>query len=484
MPIIRHAHVGPHIHTHFARVTRKDLDLTTGPFFSKIIRYTVPIILTSLLQLLFNAADLIVVGQTCGELYLGAVGATSSLIGLIVNFFIGLSIGAGVAIAQATGAEDEDTVRKTVHTAVLAGFLGGLLLTAVGLVGARTFLGWMGTPAKIIDLSVKYMTIYFFGTVPLLLYNYCAAILRAVGDTKSPFIFLSIAGVLNVGINLLFVLGFGMDVDGVAWATVISQTLACTLIVIKLMRRDDACRLQFRKLRIHKKPFFCILRIGIPAGLQYSLFAISNVLIQSSVNTFGEVVLSGRTAGGNIEGFVYVAMNAFQQTATNFIGQNVGAKKYGNVRKIVKLCMLCVVVTGIALGVLINLNAHAILSIYLTDAPEIAYEAGKTSLVCICLPYFLCGVMDVMTGTLRGMGKSLQPMLITVLGVCGTRITYIFTLFQLPQFHSLFGLLIFYPISWILTFCAELICYLVLRKRLEGEFAAPPKSPPHLRKPD
>ena len=476
MHVIRHAHVRPHSHIRpvHPHARRSNMDLTTGPFFSKIIRYTVPIILTSLLQLVFNAADLIIVGQICGDLYLGAVGATGSLVSLIVNLFIGLSVGAGVCVAQNVGSGDEEGIRKTIHTAIMTALCGGVLLTIIGTLGAHTFLSWMKTPEEVIDLSTTYLTIYFSGIIPILLYNYCASILRAVGDTKSPFLFLAIAGVLNVGMNLIFVLAFDMNVDGVAWATVLSQVVACALIVIKLMRRKDACKLRLKKLRFHKEQLKRILAIGIPAGLQGSLFSISNVMIQSSINSFGAVAVSGSTAAGNIESFVFMTMNAFQQTATNFVGQNYGAKKYRNVSKIMRICLLCVGTMGLALGILVNLNANTLLSIYLTDAPAFAYRTARDRLLLVCLPYFLCGLMEVMTGTLRGMGCSLPPMLITVVGVCGLRIAYIFTLFRLPMFHSLRSLFASYPISWILTFFAEVICYAVVRKRMKRDNAELP----------
>lgn len=469
MPVVRHAHIKPHLHIRHAHTARGDVDMTTGPFFSKIMRYTIPIILTSILQLLFNAADLIVVGQVCGELYLGAVGATGSLVSLNVNFFIGLSIGAGVCIAQSVGSGDEDAIQKALHTAVMTALCSGAILTVVGTLGARTFLSWMETPEEIIDLSATYLKIYFSGIIPILLYNYCASILRAVGDTKSPFLYLSLAGVLNVVMNLIFVLAFDMNVDGVAWATVLSQVFACCMIFRKLARRKDACRLRLKKLRFHKEQLGRMLGIGIPAGLQSSLFAISNVLIQSSINSFGALAVSGTAAAGNIESFVYVTMHSFSQTATNFVGQNIGAKKHENVPKIMRICLAWVVICGLGLGIIINLFAKPLLAIYLTDAPELAYKTASMRLLTVCLPYFLCGVMDVATGTLRGMGKSVAPMFMTVVGVCGVRVLFIFTLFRLALFHSLPVLFLTYPISWTLTFLAELAYYNVVRKKMLRE---------------
>ena len=466
----------PHLHFHKNR--DHESDLTTGPFVPKIIKYTIPIILTSLLQLLFNATDLIVVGQTCGELYLGAVGATSALINLIVNLFIGLSVGAGVAVARAYGAKDDEAIHKTVHTAIPTAFFAGVFLTLVGTLGARTFLSWMGTPDETIELSTTYLTIYFSGIIPILLYNYGASILRAAGDTKSPLLFLTIAGVLNVFVNLLFVLDFGMDVDGVAWATVISQTVSCVLVLVALCRRKDACKLQLRKCRIHKKYFIRILRVGLPAGLQGSLFSISNVIIQSSINSFGEIVLNGSTASANIEGFVWVSMNAFHQSAMNFIGQNLGAKKYDNIKKVLRICLISVTVTGVVLAIFCNVFAHQLLSIYLTDASEETYQAAIDRLHFVCLPYFLCGIMDVMTGSLRGMGCSTPPMFISVLGVCGSRILWIYTIFRIDAFHTVSGLMFSYPLSWLITFIAEFICFMIVWKKLVRK---DPEEPPPIR---
>ena len=455
------------------RLPQKDLDLTTGPFLPKIIKYTLPIMATSLLQLLFNAADLVVVGQYCGDLYVGAVGATSALINLMVNLFIGLSVGAGVAVAHGIGAEDNESVHRVIHTAIPTALISGAVLTVVGILASRQFLIWMGTPDEALELSAVYLRIYFAGIIPILLYNYGASILRASGDTRSPLIFLSIAGVLNVLINILLVTAFKMNVDGVALATVISQTAACALVLSELHRRRDACRLQFRKLRIYKKSLLEMLRIGLPAGLQGSLFSISNVIIQSSVNSFGPFVLNGNTASASIEGFVWVSMNAFHQAAMNFTSQNLGAKKYRNVVRIMKICLISVTVTGLVLGTVVNLLGRPLLSLYLTDASQLTYDAGLERMRMVVTLYFLCGIMDTMTGTLRGLGVSISPMLITVLGVCGSRLLWIFTAFQLPEFHSMTWLMVTYPVSWFLTFLAEVVCFLIVWKRIR-----PPGLPP------
>lgn len=440
-------------------------DLCSGPFLKKILLYTLPIILTGLLQLLFNAADLVVVGRFSGSHALGAVGATGSLINLLVNLFMGLSVGAGVCVAQAIGAKNDETIHRTVHTAIPAAVIGGILLTFVGIAFSPQMLKLMGTPDDIIDLSALYLRIYFAGVIPMLLYNFGASILRAAGDTRSPLLYLAIAGVVNVVLNLVFVIAFHMSVAGVALATSISQTLSCVLVLRALMRRTDACRLIFAKLRIHQSALWRIVRIGIPAGIQGSLFSISNVLIQSSINSFGTLAISGSTAAGNIEGFVYVSMNSFHQTAMNFTGQNMGARKYENISKILWICLICVGVIGLVLGGVCYLFAEPLLSIYLTDEMD-AIVYGVTRMSYVCVVYFLCGLMDVMSGILRGMGASLSPMLVTVIGVCGFRLAWIYTIFQMEQFHSLESLFLSYPISWALTFAALLCCFFILRKRL------------------
>jgi len=443
---------------------RNQRDLTSGPLLSGIIAYTVPIILTSVLQLLFNAADLVVVGRFRGSLAVGAVGATGSLTTLIVNLFVGLSVGAGVSVAHAIGARQEKMLHRIVHTAIFVALVGGALLTVIGVSLSGVFLRLMDTPAEILPLSTTYMRIYFCGMIFNLVYNFSAAILRAAGDTKSPLLFLSIAGVLNVALNLVFVVALGMSVEGVAMATIISQAVSAVLVVRALVRRSDGCRLDMRQIVPHKGPLLRILRIGLPAGIQASLFAISNVIIQSSINSFGDIVVAGNAAAANIEGFVYVAMNAFSQTAVNYTGQNSGAGRYDRVRKIFFLCCVCVAVTGMVLGGGIYLFARPLLSIYITDSPQaIAYGIIRMSFV--GLPYFLCGIMDAATGSLRGLGASVAPMIISVLGVCGIRLGWIYTIFRDPRFHTLESLFISYPISWIFTFIAETIAFLIIYRR-------------------
>lgn len=442
-----------------------------GGLFKKLIFYTIPIVLTGILQLLFNSADLIMVGNFCGSLSVAAVGATGALINLLVNLFIGLSVGAGVAVAHALGAKKSKTVFETVHTAIPTAILGGAVLTVIGVLFSRNFLEMMGTPADVIDLSSIYMEIYFCGMIGGLVYNFGAAILRAAGDTKSPLIYLSAAGVLNIILNYIFVKFFDLNVAGVAIATSVSQTLSAVLVVIALMKRKDDCRLYLSKMRFYKKPLLKIVKIGLPAGIQGSLFSISNVIIQSSINSFGSVAVSGNAAAGNLEGFVYLTMNSFHQTALNFVGRNYGAKKFGRIKKIMGITLCSVAVTGIVCGVSMYLASPTLLKIYITDSPA-AIAEGVLRLSFVCLPYFLCGLMDVMTGILRGMGSSIVPMVITVAGVCGMRIVWIYTIFQAPAFHTASCLFVSYPISWILTFIAEFIAFLIIFKRAKDKSTA------------
>jgi len=445
-------------------VKRRNEDMLQGPLFSSIIRYTIPIILTSILQLLFNAADLVIVGQYCGSISVAAVGATGSITNLIVNLFIGLSVGAGVTVAQAKGGKNDTEVYRTVHTALPVALIGGVLLTIVGVCFSETFLQWMGTPDNVLELSAVYMEIYFGGIIFSLIYNFSASILRAVGDTRGPLIYLTIAGVVNVLLNIVFVRFFDMNVAGVALATVISQAVAAVLVILALMHRPDACRLYFGKLHIYKKQLLRILRIGLPAGIQGSLFSISNVMIQSSINSFGDVVMSGYAAAGNIEGFVWVTMNAFQQTAVNFVGQNCGARQYQRVKKILWICLGSVAMVGLMAGVAAYAAGPALLSIYITDSPQ-AIALGVERMIYICIPYFIYGMLDVTTGALRGIGASVSPMIICVLGICGLRILWIATIFQVPEYHTPQCLLLSYPVSWILTFLVQISVFLVLFRR-------------------
>ena len=443
---------------------RSRQNMLTGPLFPSIVSYTIPIILTGVLQLLFHAADLVVVG-TKGEIYLSAVGATNAITNLIVNLFIGLSVGGGVTMAHAMGSRDQEAMHRTVHTALPTAVIGGVVLTVAGIALSETFLRWMGTPESVLPYATLYMRIFFGGMVFNMVYNFGAALLRAAGDTRGPLVYLTIAGVANVLLNLIFVLVLGMTVDGVALATIISQGISAVLVVLALMRRTDAARLQLKKLRIYKTQILKIIRLGLPAGIQGSLFSVSNVMIQSSINSFGEIFMAGSTAAGSLEGFVYVTMNAFHQTALNFTGQNLGAGQYKRMRKVLWICLGCVMAVGMAVGGGFYLLREPLLRIYIVDSPNAAQAiaAGAERMMYVCLPYFFLGMMDVTTGALRGIGSSLAPMIISVLGVCGLRIGWVYTVFAAdPTPETLF---VSYPISWAITFVAQLVAFILIYRR-------------------
>lgn len=444
--------------------TKRDFNMLQGPLLGNIILYTIPIILTGLLQLLFNAADLIVVGRFCGSISVAAVGASGSITNLIVNFFIGLSVGTGVAVAHAIGAGNEKEIHRAVHTAIPTALLSGLIVTVIGMVFCGKFLQMMNTPENVLPLSTIYMRIYFAGAIFMMVYNFCASILRAAGDTKSPLIFLTIAGVINVILNVIFVTILDMNVAGVALATTISQGVSAALVLIALMRRKDACKLSLTKMRFYKPQLMKIVRIGLPAGIQSSLFSISNVIIQSSINSFGDVLMSGNAAAANIEGFIFVILNAFHQTALNFIGQNIGANQYKRAKKVLWICLGSVLSVGIVVTSVMYLLGPSLLSIYIPDSAE-AIKWGMVRLSCLCIPYCLCGMMDVSTGALRGMGTSVAPMIISILGVCGIRIGWIYTIFQIPQFHTPQCLYYSYAVSWTVTFLIQLGAFFIVYRK-------------------
>lgn len=441
-----------------------EMDMCSGSILKKLMLFCVPLMFSSVLQLLFNAADVIVVGKFVGDEALAAVGSNTALINLLVNFFMGLSIGANVLVARFYGAKQEKALSETVHTAMLVSLISGIFLSVVGVLGARQLLEWMQTPAEVIDLAAIYLRIYFLGMTANMIYNFGSAILRAVGDTRRPLYFLMAAGVVNVVLNLLFVIVFKMSVAGVALATVISECISAGLILYCLMNEKGSIRLNIRELRVVPDKLMQIVRIGLPASFQGMLFSFSNVIIQSSVNSFGAIVVAGNSAASNIEGFVYVSMNAFYQGSISFISQNVGAGKYERINRIVLTAVTCVTVVGIVLGNLVVLCGEPLLSLY-TSSPKVM-EAGMTRLRVICSFYALCGMMDTMVGALRGLGYSIMPMLVSLVGACGLRLFWIFTFFQLPQFHSISSLYITYPVSWLLTFGTHVICFLVIRRQL------------------
>ncbi len=432
-----------------------EMDMCNGPLLGKILVYALPLIASGILQLLFNAADMVVAGRFAGNAALGAVGATSSLINLLINVFIGMSVGTNVLVAHFFGADRKEELHQTVHTSIALSLISGVILGIAGFFLASPLLSLMGTPEDILPHAVIYMQIYFIGVPGMLLYNFGSAILRAVGDTKRPLYFLFFAGVINVFLNLFFVIKVEIGVAGVALATIISQLISAILVIRCLIKEEGAYHLDIRAIRLYPDKVLRILRVGLPAGFQGAVFSISNVLIQSSVNSFGSIAVAGNTAAQNMEGFVYNAMNSFHQTALSFTSQNMGAKKMDRVKKIMWICLGCVTVLGMAMGFSALFFANNLLAIYSTDAKVIAY--GYQRLLIILSTYFLCGIMDVMVGSIRGMGYSIMPMIVSLLGACGLRVVWIFTVFAYYRTPRI--LYISYPVTWIVTFLVHFVCF-------------------------
>lgn len=441
-----------------------EMDMCHGPLVKKLLIFTIPVMISGVLQLLFNAADIVVVGQFVGSQALAAVGSNSSLINLIVNVFIGISIGSNVLVARHYGAGEHEEVHKTVHTSILTGAVFGVLLIFIGQIVARPLLELMGSPEDVIDLATLYLRIYFVGMPMVMVYDFGASILRAVGDTRRPLYFLVIAGVVNVVLNLFFVIVCHLGVAGVALATIISQTISAILVVICLMRTDTCVKLTLKELRIHKRKLLQMMRIGLPAGVQGAIFSVSNVLIQSSVNSFGSVAMAGNAAAANIEGFIYTAMNSFYQAALSFTSQNAGAGEYKRVYKILGLCLLMVTITGFCLGNLALAFGRPLLGIYTSEADVVGF--GLMRMKYICTTYFLCGMMDVTVGSLRGLGYSITPMLVSLTGACAFRVVWIFTVFVWSR--SLDTLYVSYPVSWLITAAVQLLCFFIAMKRIRS----------------
>lgn len=437
-----------------------------GPLFGKILLFSVPLMLSGILQLLFNAADVVVVGRFAGSQSLAAVGSTSSLINMLTNIFIGLSVGTNVLIAHYYGAGQEKEVSETVHTSVLLSVICGIILTVLGVVLAKPLLELMGTPEDVLDKAALYMRIYFIGMPVMLLYNFGSSILRAIGDTKRPLYYLTAAGVVNIALNLFFVITLQMDVAGVALATILSQCISAGCIVVCLMKTGGSFQLIPRQLRIHKGKLLRIIRIGLPAGMQGAIFSVSNVLIQSSVNSFGSLVMAGNTAASNIEGFVYTAMNAMHQTAVSFTGQNLGGKQFNRINKVLFQCLIIVAVVGLVFGNGAAYFGRHILRLYSSDGEVIEY--GMIRLSIICTFYCLCGMMDTMVGAIRGLGYSVMPMVVSLIGACGLRVLWVMTVFQWER--TLLCLYISYPVSWAITFLTHAVCYAVVRKRMKKAY--------------
>ena len=454
-----------------SKTKQYEMDMCSGPILRKMLMFALPLMLSSILQLLFNAADIVVVGKFAGDNSLAAVGSNTALINLLTNLFIGLSIGANVVAARHYGAKAWDDLRRTVHTAMLLSMLSGALLLVLGVIGAEQMLIWMQTPEEVLPLATVYLRIYFLGMISTMVYNFGSALLRAVGDTKRPLYFLLCAGIINVILNLLFVIGFQMDVMGVAIATVISETVSALLVLRCLVKEKGGIHLELRAMRIDRKKMLQILRIGLPAGFQGVVFALSNVVIQSSVNIFGNIVVAGNSAAANLEGFVYMAMNAFYQTTLSFVSQNYGAGEQKRINRIVLLGEACVIVTGTLLGNMVVFFGNDLLQIY-SNNPEVI-AAGMVRLHYISMIYALCGIMDVMVGALRGIGYSIMPMIVSIVGVCVLRLIWLATVFQIPEFHKIETVYLSYPVTWIQTSLVYIVFFVWIRIRSARKKSAP-----------
>jgi len=444
-----------------------EIDMCSGSILPKMLRFSLPLLCSSILQLLFNAADIIVVGKFAGDNSMAAVGSTASIINLLVNVFMGLSIGGNILAARYYGAREQEKLRRTVHTAMALSIVCGIGLTVIGCLGAKQILIWMQSPPEVRDLATLYLRVYFLGMPVTLLYNFGAALLRAVGDTQRPLYYLFAAGIINVLLNLFFVIVCHMDVAGVALATVISQGISALLVLRCMMRDQGGVHLELRQLRIYPEHLKQILRIGLPAGFQSALFSFSNVIIQSSANSFGEIMVAGAAAVTNIEGFIYTAMNSVYQATVSFTSQNYGAQRYDRLLPILWRGMGCVIVIGLIFGGGALLFSPQLLSLYSNSEAVIA--AGISRMKIDCLPHFLCGMMEVMTGAIRGLGYSVMPMIVSLLGACGLRILWIATVFQIPAYHTFQTIYVSYPISWSITLLAHTVCYIFILRRLKRQ---------------
>lgn len=442
---------------------RFTLDMTEGPFLKKILLFSVPLMMTGLLQLAYNSADVIVVGRFVGSEALAAVGSTGSLVNLFLNVFLGLSMGSGVMVARHIGERDDKKIHECVHTAMLMSLVCGVFIGTVGFFASSYMLRIMDVPDDVLELASLYLKIYFLGSPGLLAYNFGASIIRATGDTKRPLYILSFSGLVNVLLNLLLIIVFEMGVSGVAIATIVSQYLSAVFIVVYLLRMPNSCKLIINKLKIYKDELKSIVRLGVPAGVQNSLFSVSNVIIQSTVNSFGSVAMAGIAAGSNFDSYVYTSTNAVAQTTMNFTSQNMGAKKYHNIGKVYRYCIIVTLIVGLTMGWAGRFFGNEIVSLFSEDPEVIAIGADRLKMI---MPfYFFCSLMDVAACQIRGMGKSFEPMIVSLIGACGIRLLWVF--FVLPLNHTLMFLYWAYPLSWALTFFAQFILYFILKKRMK-----------------
>lgn len=444
---------------------RRNINMLNGPLMPSVIRFSIPVILTIYLQNLFNTADMVVTGQFCGSLEVAGVSATSSLINMFVGLVTGLSLGAGLTVARAMGTRQTETISNAVHTAIPVALIGGLILSVAGVVFAPALLEMMHTPKDVLPLASVYIQIYFSGMLFSSVYNFGTAILRAIGDTKTPLYFLIIAGVLNIILNVIFVAAFHMDVAGVALATVISQAVSAVLVIIMLIHRKDACKFSFKQMRIRRNALVSILQIGLPAGLQSSLFGMSHVITSSAINSFDSAaILSGNGACQSIEVFTDSISSGFSQTISNFVAQNLGARQYNRIKKTYAVCMGASIAFVSVASAVICLFGKQFLGFYITDSAE-AISFGLVRMRYLLYPIFLMATMTVSTGGILGLGYSLTSSMINLTTACGFRVVWVYTIFQIPEYHTLGCLYMMYPASWILTTAVAATLFFILLKR-------------------
>lgn len=449
-----------------------EIDMCSDPLLPKLLLFALPLIASGILQLLFNAADMIIIGQYAetkelAEQGIAAIGATSSMINFFVNIAIGVSVGSNVTVARYFGGHRPKDVHDAVHTSVLLSLILGFGIGVIAICFSRPLLILMKTPEEALEQATLYVRIYFAGLPVMMLYNFGSAILRAVGDTKRPLHYLTAAGVLNVALNYCFVRYLHMNVEGVAMATVISQVLSAVLVLRCLMKSEGSYKLNLRELKLHARIVKKILQVGLPAGVQGMIFSTSNMLIQSSVNFFGSTAVAGNSACMNLEGFVYTSMNSFYQTVISFTSQNLGAGKYKRINKILLSCLLLVTITGLVMGNAFVYFGRTLLGFYAKDGNFAMIDYGMNRMKVIMTIYCLCGIMDVLCGAIRGLGYGIMPMIVSLIGACGFRILWIFTVFQ--THHSLKVLYISYPVSWAITAMVHVVCFVIVRRKLPKE---------------
>ncbi len=442
-------------------MSKREIVMTEGSMLGNMLRFSIPLILTNVLQITFSAADSAVVGQFAGSDALASVGATTTLIHLLINLFIGLSTGTSIVVSFALGANDEEGARRHSHNAVATALISGVFIGIVGIFVARPALVMMDTPENVLEGAIIYFRIYFAGAPVLLLYNFGAAILRANGDTKRPFIYLTLGGILNVILNLVFVIGFNMEVAGVALATVVANALSAVLVLRELTKINSACRVSIKKIRIYKDKLLAVLKFGLPAGIQSCMFSLPNLMIQASINSFGEAALAGNTAARNIDAYYDVCNNAFSECALTFVSRNYGAKKYKRIKTATCISLAGAMMVSLVLGVGSYIIREPLLSIFISNNPE-AMEYGMTRMFYLALPNFIAAAMGVLTAAIRGVGKPIFPMITTVLGVCGVRILWL--IFVLPMYNTIECVYFTYPFTWALT-CIALGVYLCISYR-------------------